>query len=151
MRMPCADGRRGMLKRIHHLGYAVEDLDAAMRFYRDSFGGEAGEPEVVQEQGVVAAMVRVGESRIELLQPTRLDSPVGKFLEKRGEGFHHTAFEVDDIEAALQELAGRVELIDEEPRDGAGGTRTAFVHPKAVFGVLTELVESPRADGSEAL
>jgi len=135
-----------MLKRIHHLGYAVEDLEAAARFYRTRFGAETEEPEVVEEQGVVAAMVLVGESRIELLQPTRPDSPVGKFLEKRGEGFHHTAFEVEDIGAALRELRDSVELIDEEPRAGAGGTRTAFVHPKAAFGVLTELVELPGAN-----
>jgi len=140
-----------MLERIHHLGYAVEDLDAAARFYRDQFGAEIGESEAVEEQGLVAMMLRVGESRIELLQPTRPDSPVGKFLEKRGEGFHHTAFEVEDIEATLRELAGRLDLIDEEPRNGAGGTRTAFVHPKAAFGVLTELVELPRGDRSEVL
>ena len=133
-----------MLKGIHHLGYAVEDLEAAARFYRDNFGAEIGEPETVEEQGLVAAMVRVGGSRIELLQPTRPDSPVSKFLVKRGEGFHHTAFEVEDIEAALRELADRVDLIDEAPRSGAGGTRTAFIHPKAAFGVLTELVELPR-------
>lgn len=138
-----------MLKGIHHLGYAVEDLEAAARFYSDAFGAEVGEPEVVEEQGLIAAMVRVGDSRIELLQPTRPDSPVGKFLAKRGEGFHHTAFEVGDIETALRDLAGRVELIDESPRSGAGGTRTAFVHPKTAFGVLTELVELPGGGGSE--
>ncbi|MGI8859713.1 MAG: methylmalonyl-CoA epimerase [Rubrobacteraceae bacterium] len=138
-----------MLKGIHHLGYAVEDLKAAARFYRESFGAEVGEPEIVEAQGLIAAMVLVGDSRIELLQPTRPDSPVGKFLEKRGEGFHHTAFEVNDIGAALRDLAGRVELIDTEPRSGASGTQTAFVHPKAAFGVLTELVELPRGAGSE--
>lgn len=140
-----------MLKGIHHLGYAVQDLEAAARFYRDNFGARIGEPEVVEEQGVMTTMVRVGESRIELLQPTRPDSPVGKFLEKRGEGFHHTAFEVEDIAAALRELDGHVELIDEEPRNGAGGTRTAFVHPKAAFGVLTELVELPHGGRPEGM
>lgn len=134
-----------MLNRIYHLGYAVEDLDAATRFYRDAFGAEPGEPEVVEEQGIVATMFEVGESMIELVQPTHPDSPVARFLAKRGEGFHHVAFEVDDLEAALADLKSRgVELIDETPRIGAGGTLMAFVHPNAAFGVLTELVEFPR-------
>ena len=131
-----------MLQKIHHLGYAVEDLEAASRLYRERFGARLEEPETVADQGVKAAMFRVGESRIELLEPTGPDTPVGKFLAKRGEGLHHVAFQVEDIEATLGEL-GRdgVELIDEEPRVGAGGTRMAFVHPKSVHGVLTELVE----------
>ncbi|MGB3684119.1 MAG: methylmalonyl-CoA epimerase [Rubrobacteraceae bacterium] len=131
-----------MLNRIYHLGYAVEDIEAATRFYRDRFGVEPGEPEEVEEQGIVATMFRVGDSNIELLQPTRPDSPVGKFLAKRGEGFHHVAFEVENLEESLAELESRgVELIDREPRIGAGGTRMAFVHPGSAFGVLTELVE----------
>lgn len=136
-----------MLERIYHLGYAVEDLDAASRFYEEKFGVEAGEPEEVEGQGVVTAMLRVGGSNIELLQPTRPDSPVGKFLAKNGEGFHHVAFEVKDLEAALAGLGKQgVDLIDEKPRAGAGGMRVAFVHPKSVFGVLTELVEIPRTE-----
>ncbi|MEW6636453.1 MAG: methylmalonyl-CoA epimerase [Actinomycetota bacterium] len=131
-----------MLKRIYHLGYAVENVEEAARFYAETFGVEPSEPEIVEEQGIKAAMFRVGESMIELVEPTRPDSPVGKFLDKRGEGFHHVAFQVDDLKAALAELKRRgVELIDEEPRIGAGGTRMAFVHPKGAFGVLTELVE----------
>lgn len=131
-----------MLKKIYHLGYAVEDLEKAAEFYRSRFGAEPGEPEEVPEQGIRAVMFRVGESMIELVEPTRPDSPVGKFIEKRGEGFHHVAFEVEDIEESLAELKeGGVELIDETPRVGAGGTRMAFVHPKEAFGVLTELVE----------
>ena len=134
-----------MLNKIYHLGYAVEDLEAAAEFYRENFGATPGEPEVVEEQGIVAAMFAVGESEIELLKPTRPDSPVGKFLEKRGEGFHHVAFQVDDLEAALKELKeSGVDLIDEEPRVGAGGTRMAFVHPRDAHGVLTELVELPK-------
>lgn len=133
-----------MLNRIYHLGYAVEDVEAASRFYREHFGADPGEPEAVEEQGIIATMFPVGESMIELVQPTRPDSPVGKFLAKRGEGFHHVAFEVADLEAALEELkASGVDLIDEAPRIGAGGSRMAFVHPKNVFGVLTELVELP--------
>ena len=133
-----------MLRRIQHLGYAVNDLDAATRFYRDTFGAAPSAPETVKEQGILATMFAVGESNIELLQPTRPDSPVGKFLANRGEGLHHVAFAVEDLEAALAELTARgVGLIDAEPRIGAGGMRMAFVHPKSAFGVLTELVELP--------
>jgi methylmalonyl-CoA/ethylmalonyl-CoA epimerase len=137
-----------MLNRIYHLGFAVEDLEAAARFYSENFGAEPTEPEVVEEQGIVATMFRVGESMIELVQPTRPDSPVGRFLERRGEGVHHVAYEVEDLEAALRELKrSGVELVDEEPIRGAGGTRVAFVHPKSAFGVLTELVELPGRGG----
>ena len=137
-----------MLGKIYHLGYAVENIEAASRFYRENFGVEPTAPEVVEEEGMIAAMFRVGDSMIELMQPTRPDSPVGKFLERRGEGFHHVAYQVEDLEAILEELRGNgVELVDEEPRVGAGGTRVAFVHPKSAFGVLTELVELPGSGG----
>jgi methylmalonyl-CoA/ethylmalonyl-CoA epimerase len=137
-----------MLNRIYHLGYAVEDIEAAARFYSENFGAEPTEPEVVEEQGIVATTFRVGESMIELVQPTRRDSPVGRFLERRGEGVHHVAYEVEDLEAALRELKrSGVQLVDEEPRRGAGGTRVAFLHPKSAFGVLTELVELPGRGG----
>ena len=136
-----------MLKKVYHLGYAVEDIDAAARFYEEHFGVAVGEPEEVEEQGIVATMFEVGESMIELVQPTRPDSPVGKFLKKRGEGFHHVAFQVEDLEAALVELKENGdELIDEQPRIGAGGTRMAFLHPKNAYGVLTELVELSEKD-----
>jgi methylmalonyl-CoA/ethylmalonyl-CoA epimerase len=135
-----------MLDRIYHLGYAVEDLAAAARFYEEYFGASPGEPEVVDDQGIVATTFRVGDASIELLQPTRPDSPVGKFLARRGEGFHHVAFEVEDLDGTLEKLKRNgVELIDEEPKRGAGGTRVAFIHPKSAFGVLTELVELPHA------
>jgi methylmalonyl-CoA epimerase len=135
-----------MLNRIYHLGYAVEDIEAASKFYEENFGAVPGAPEVVEEQGIVATMFRVGESCIELVQPTRPDSPVGRFLEKRGEGFHHVAFEVEDLSATLAELERNgVEVIDAAPRRGTGGTRMAFVHPRGAFGVLTELVELPHA------
>ena len=134
-----------MLNRIYHLGYAVEDIEAASRFYRENFGAEPAEPEVVEEQGIIATMFRVGESMVELVQPTGPDTPVGRFLARRGEGFHHVAYQVDDLEAVLRELRKNgVEIIDEEPRVGAGGTRMAFVHPKSSLGVLTELVELPK-------
>jgi methylmalonyl-CoA/ethylmalonyl-CoA epimerase len=137
-----------MLNKIYHLGYAVEDIEAASRFYRENFSAEPTESEVVGEQGIIAAMFRVGESMVELVQPTGPDTPVGRFLARRGEGFHHVAYEVDDIEAALRGLRQNgVEIIDEEPRVGAGDTRMAFVHPRSTFGVLTELVELPKRGG----
>ncbi|MDQ3833975.1 MAG: methylmalonyl-CoA epimerase [Actinomycetota bacterium] len=137
-----------MLKKIYHLGYAVEDLDAAARFYREYFGAVTGEPEEVEEQGVIATMFDVGESKIELVQPTRPDSPVGKFLAENGEGFHHVAFQVEDLETILKGLKENgVELIDDVPRIGAGGARVAFLHPKGILGVLTELVELPKSKG----
>jgi methylmalonyl-CoA/ethylmalonyl-CoA epimerase len=137
-----------MLNRIYHLGYAVEDIEAASRFYTENFGVKPTRPEVVEEQGIIATMFRVGESMIELVQPTRPDSPVGRFLERRGEGVHHVAYQVEDLETALRELKkNHVELVDEEPRAGVAGTRVAFVHPKSAFGVLTELVELPESGG----
>ena len=137
-----------MLKKIYHLGYAVEDLDAAARLYREYFGVVTGEPEEVEEQGVIATMFDVGESKIELVQPTRPDSPVGKFLAAKGEGFHHVAFQIEDLEVILKELKENgVELIDDVPHVGAGGVRVAFLHPQGMLGVLTELVELPRGKG----
>lgn len=134
-----------MLGRIYHLGYAVEDLEEAARFYRENFGASPTEPEVVEDQGIIAATFRVGESSIELVQPTHPDSPVGKFIARRGEGFHHVAYQVDDLDGALKDLeSSGVELIDRTPRIGLGGSRMAFVHPKDAFGVLTELVELPK-------
>jgi methylmalonyl-CoA/ethylmalonyl-CoA epimerase len=137
-----------MLNRIHHLGYAVEDIEAASRFYRKNFGVEPTEPELVEEQGIIATLFRVGESMVELVQPTAPDTPVGRFLARRGEGFHHVAYRVDDLGAVLRELrTNGVEVIDEEPRVGVGDTRMAFVHPRSIFGVLTELVELPKSGG----
>jgi methylmalonyl-CoA/ethylmalonyl-CoA epimerase len=137
-----------MLNKIYHLGYAVEDIEAASRFYRENFGVEPAGSEVVGEQGIIATMFRVGESMVELVQPTDPDTPVGRFLARRGEGFHHVAYQVDDLESALRDLRKNgVEVIDEEPRVGAGGTKMAFVHPNSTFGVLTELVELPKRGG----
>ena len=137
-----------MLNKIYNLGYVVEDIETASRFYRENFGVEPTRPEVVEEQGIIATMFRVGESMVELVQPTGPDTPVGRFLSRRGEGFHHVAYQVDDLESALRELRKNgLEIIDEEPRVGARGTRMAFVHPKSTFGVLTELVELPHGDG----
>lgn len=126
---------------IHHLGVAVDDLDEAIETYRRLFGAELEHRDVVPDQGVEAASLRTGGSRVELLAPTTPDSPVGKFLAKRGPGMHHVAYEVGDIDAALAELAAAgAELTDAVPRRGLFGLQVAFVHPDSVHGVLTEVV-----------
>jgi methylmalonyl-CoA epimerase len=126
---------------IHHLGVAVEDLDEALATYERLFGAELEHREIVENQGVEAASLRVGTSRVELLTPTGDDTPVGRFLAKRGPGMHHVAYEVDDLPATLAHLAHEgAELIDHEPREGLFGLQVAFVHPDAVHGVLAELV-----------
>ena len=130
---------------VHHLGLAVGDLDEALATYTRLFGGRLEHRAVVPDQGVEAASVLVGASRIELLAPTGPETPVGRFLAKRGPGVHHVAFEVDDVGAALAELAAEsVELIDAVPRTGLFGLQVAFVHPDAVHGVLTEVVAVAR-------
>ena len=126
---------------IHHLGVAVEDLDEALDTYERLFGAELEHRERVPDQGVEAAAVRVGQSRVELLASLGADTPVGKFLAKRGPGVHHVAYEVDDLGATLAHLADAgAELIDPEPRPGLFGLQVAFVHPDAVHGVLSEVV-----------
>jgi methylmalonyl-CoA epimerase len=130
-------------KGIHHLGVAVDDLDEALDTYRRIFGGELEQRETVPAQGVEAAAVRVGESRVELLRPLGEDTHVGRFLAKRGPGMHHVAFEVSDLRGQLKRLAEQgVELVDEEPHRGLFGLEVAFVHPDAAHGVLAELVSS---------
>lgn len=131
-----------MTRKINHIGIAVKSIDASTPFYRDVLGMTFEGTEVVAEQKVKVAFFAVGESRVELLEPTADDSPVAKFLEKNGEGTHHIAYEVDDLVATLEKLkAAGVRLIDEVPRCGAHGTRIAFLHPKASGGVLTELCQ----------
>jgi len=131
-----------MLQKINHIGIAVQSLAATIPFYRDSLGMSLLGIEEVAEQKVKVAMLQVGESKIELLEPTADDSPISKFLEKNGPGIHHLAYEVADIETAIAKLKGcGVRMIDETPRNGAHGTRIAFVHPKSSNGVLTELCE----------
>jgi methylmalonyl-CoA epimerase len=128
---------------IHHLGVAVEDLDEAVTTYERLFGAEVEHRDTVPDQGVEAASLRVGDSRVELLASLGEDTPVGKFLAKRGPGMHHVAFEVGDLHSSLRELAEQgAELIDSEPRPGLFGLQVAFVHPDAVHGVLAELVSS---------
>lgn len=126
---------------IHHLGVAVDDLDAAIATYERLFGATLEHRATMPEQGVEAASLLVGPDRVELVSPTRRDTPVGRFLDRRGRGMHHVAFEVDDVGDALADLAAAgVELVDDGPRTGLFGLEVAFVHPDAVHGVLTEVV-----------
>ena len=128
--------------KIDHIGIATRDIEESLGFWRDALGLEVEHTETVEEQGVRVAMLPAGEPRVELLEPTGPDTPVAKFLEKRGPGIHHVAVRVADIRAALARLkAEGARLIDEEPRVGAGGCLVAFVHPAASGGVLLELVE----------
>jgi methylmalonyl-CoA/ethylmalonyl-CoA epimerase len=126
---------------IHHVGVAVADLDEAVRTYERLFGGRLEHRARVENQGVEAASMRVGESRVELLAALDDDTPVGKFIAQRGPGMHHVAYEVEDVAAALAELAEHgAELIDLTPREGLFGLQVAFVHPDSVHGVLSEVV-----------
>ncbi len=127
---------------LHHVGIAVANLDASLGEYQRQYGVEPTHREVVESQGVEEAMIPLGGSYVQLLQPLAPHTPVGRFLEKRGEGVHHVAYAVVDLKQALAHLeAEGVELIDKEPRTGGGGTRIAFVHPRALAGTLIELVE----------
>jgi methylmalonyl-CoA/ethylmalonyl-CoA epimerase len=130
---------------VHHIGIAVADLDDAIGTYERLLGGSVEHRELVADQGVEAATVLVGSSRLELLAPTGDDTPVGRFLASRGPGIHHIAYEVDDVGVALEELAAAgAELVDHVPRKGLFGLQVAFVHPDAVHGVLTEVVSVAR-------
>jgi methylmalonyl-CoA/ethylmalonyl-CoA epimerase len=132
-----------VLKRIHHVGVAVTDLDGSIELYRSAFGAELVHRAVSDQEGLEAALLRTGDGEVELMSATRDDSPVGKFLARRGPGLHHVAYAVEDIEGALAAArAAGVDVIDAEPRIGLHGRRIAFLHPKSVGGVLTELVEA---------
>lgn len=131
-----------MLKKIDHLGVAVKSIEQALEFYQDVLGIEPTGIEEVPSQKVKVAFLPVGESNIELLEPTSEDSPIAKHIEKRGEGIAHLAFKVDDIEAALKTLKDKgVRLINETPQIGAGGAKIAFIHPRSTNGILIELCE----------
>lgn len=131
-----------MLTKINHIGIAVKSLDDTIPFYRDNLGMAFAGIEEVAEQKVRVAMLQIGESKIELLEPTSEESPVAKFIEKNGAGIHHIAYEVADIEAAIAKLlASGARMIDEIPRPGAHGSSIAFIHPKSSNGVLTELCQ----------
>lgn len=129
------------VKGVHHVAVAVEDLEAAIETYRTLFGAQLELLETIAAQGVEAAYLRIGASRIELLAALGGDTPVGRFLAKRGPGIHHVAVEVDDVEQAVRALAAAgATVIDPEPRPGVGGHRVSFVHPESVHGVLVEVV-----------
>ncbi len=131
-----------LLTEIDHVAIAVNDLEAAIAYYGETFGAEVDHREVVESDGVEEALLKVADSYIQLLTPTRDDSPVAKYLERKGEGLHHIGYRVDDCAAALEAVkaqGGRV--IDEAPRPGSRGTTVAFVHPKTAFGTLIELVQ----------
>ncbi len=127
---------------IDHIGVAVDDLDAALALYEGSFGMPVAHRETVDEQGVEAVLLDVGDCHVELLRPLGPETPVGKFLDRKGPGLHHVAYRVDDIDATLAELREQgIELIDTTPRVGIRNSRVAFVHPRATGSVLTEIVE----------
>ncbi len=129
---------------IEHIGIAVESLDEAIPFYEKTFGLKCYSVEEVKDQKVKTAFFKVGQTKIELLESTDPEGPIGKFLEKKGQGVHHIAFAVKDLPARLEELEQKdVKLIDRSPRKGAEGLNIAFLHPKSTFGVLTELCEEP--------
>ena len=147
MDMKAPKAIRGCVRGLHHVAIVVPSIEEARRTYVDILGLSAGEREHVPDQKVDVLVCRAGSQRIELVQPAAPDSPVTRFIEKRGGGLHHLAYAVDDLDQTLAELrAAGVELIDNSPRPGSHGTRIAFVHPRATGGVLTELVEDPHAD-----
>lgn len=136
-----------MIKKVHHVGVVVRDMEQSMRFYRDTLGLPVHKLETIEEQGVKAALLTVGDSEIELLEPVVTDNGVARYLESKGEGLHHICFEVDDIERDLDQLKQReVELIDRETRIGLAG-RICFLHPKAMHGALVELCQPLEDDG----
>jgi methylmalonyl-CoA epimerase len=131
-----------LLTEIDHIAIAVENLDAAIEYYREAFGAEVDHREVVESDGVDEALIKVADSYIQLTAPTRADSPIARFLDRRGEGLHHVGYRVDDCAAALaQMVAAGATPIDKVPRPGSRGTTVAFVHPKGSLGTLIELVE----------
>jgi methylmalonyl-CoA/ethylmalonyl-CoA epimerase len=136
-----------LLTEIDHVAIAVNDLEAAIAFYRDTYGAEVSHREVVESDGVEEALIKVSDSYIQLLTPTRPDSPVAKYLERKGEGLHHVGYRVADCAAALEAVkASGGRAIDEAPRPGSRGTTVAFLHPKGGFGTLVELVEEGTGD-----
>jgi methylmalonyl-CoA/ethylmalonyl-CoA epimerase len=134
-----------MFARVDHIGVAVEDLDAAIALHEQAYGMAVAHREVVEAQGVEAVLLDVGENHVELLRPLNGETPVGRFLSKRGPGLHHVAYQVTDVQATLDTLRDRgLRLIDEAPRTGIRGSRVAFLHPESSGGVLTEIVQPPK-------
>jgi methylmalonyl-CoA epimerase len=135
-----------MFARVDHIGVAVEDLDAAIALHEQTYDMTLVHREVVEEQGVEAVLLDVGENHVELLRPLGEETPVGRFLAKRGPGLHHVAYQVTDVQATLATLRDRgLRLIDEQPRTGIRGSRVAFLHPASSGGVLTEIVQPAEA------
>jgi methylmalonyl-CoA/ethylmalonyl-CoA epimerase len=135
-----------MLSRIDHIGVATDDLDGAIALYEGTMGMPVAHRETVESQGVEAVLLDVGEGHVELLRPLGPDTPIGRYLERKGPGLHHVAYAVDDIEGVLGKLKeSGIELIDSEPRIGIRRSRVAFVHPRSTDGVLTEIVEPAEA------
>ena len=130
------------VKYIDHVGLAVKDIQASLKLFQNIFGAPSAEIKTLSDQGVRATLIQVGQTRLELLEPLAEDTPVGRFIDSRGEGLHHLAFNVSDLPGKLNALeAAGVQLVDKEPREGLSGS-IAFIHPRSVFGVLTELVET---------
>ena len=128
---------------VDHVGIAVQDIEAAMRYFQEVFQIPPGNVEVLEDQGVRATLLPIGQTRLELLEPLSPESPVGRFIERRGEGLHHLALHVENVSDSLESLGARgLELVDKEPRPGLSGT-IAFIHPRSVHGILTELVQTP--------
>jgi methylmalonyl-CoA/ethylmalonyl-CoA epimerase len=141
--MPAELFSRTLFARIDHIGVAVDDLEEAVSLYSERLGMPVQHRETVEQQGVEAVLLGVGDSHVELLRPLSPDTAVGRFLERSGPGMHHVAYGTDDIDAALEQArAAGLALIDDRPRTGIRGSRVAFVHPKSTGGVLTELVEA---------
>lgn len=139
-----------MIRKISHIGIAVQSLDSSIPFYRDILGLPYTGNEVVEDQGARVAFFEIGESRIELLEPLGPDTPVARFLERRGPGLHHVAYECDDVGGHLIEMADQgIELVDGEPRPGAHGMDIAFLHPRSTDGLLTELCEPHRSEDTD--
>ena len=135
------------VKYIDHVGLAVKDIQVALKLFQDLFGAPQAEITTLPDQGARATLIQVGQTRLELLEPLSEDTPVGRFIKNRGEGMHHLAFNVSDLVGKLRALeAEGVQLVDKEPREGLSGS-IAFIHPRSVFGVLTELVETGLDDG----
>lgn len=138
-----------MLKKIHHVGIVVRDADEAMKFYRDALGLEVTDDRVIEDQGVRGVLLAIGNSEVELLEPTREDTGIARFLESRGEGMHHICFESDDVDAELERAREKgIQLIDEKPRLGLAGM-ICFLHPKSNHGVLIEYA-TPLASHGES-
>lgn len=142
-----------MIKKVHHVGLVVRDMERAMRFWRDTLGLPVHKEQLIQEQGVKAALLTIGDSEIELLEPIVTDNGIARYLETRGEGLHHVCFQVNDVWLELADLKAKgVEMIDLEPRIGIAG-RICFLHPRAMQGTLVELcepIDEPHASGESA-